>query len=131
VIVHRAIALIGALLLACGPSVAPSVSQVPTLAAQTQTPATTAPAPATTSTPAATANPTRAEIHLQFAPGTNIADVDDVYDILTHLKSSAGIHDGFGNELEITVVYDPRQITVEKIRALLEEMGFKTLPPTA
>lgn len=130
---RRAIALVGALLLACGPSAAPSVSQAPTLAAQTQSPATTAPARATTSapSPAATANPTRAEVLLKFAPGTNIADVDDVYDMLTHLKSTAGIHDGFGNELEITVVYDPRQITVEKIRALLEEMGYKTLPPTA
>lgn len=127
---RRAVALVVALLLACGPGAAPSVSQAPTLAAQPQTPATTA---ATTSapSPSATANPTRAEVLLKFAPGTNIADVDDVYDMLTHLKSSPGIHDGFGNELEITVVYDPRQITVDKIRALLEEMGYKTLPPTA
>jgi len=126
---RRAVALAGALLLACGPSAAPSATPAPTLAVQTQTPATTA--PASSPSPAATANPTRAEVLLKFAPGTNIADVDDVYDMLTHLKSSPGIHDGFGNELEITVVYDPRQITVEKIRALLEEMGYKTLPPTA
>lgn len=126
---RRVIAFVVALLLACGPGAAPTVSQAPTLAAQTQTPATTA--PAATSAPPATANPTRAEVLLKFAPGTNIADVDDVYDMLTHLKSSPGIHDGFGNELEITVVYDPRQITVDKIRALLEEMGYKTLPPTA
>jgi len=128
---RNAVALVGALLLACGPAAAPSVSPASTPAAQSsQTPATTAQASTIASSPAATSAPGRADVLLRFAPGTNIADVDDITDIVTHLKSTPGIHDGFGDEGQITIVYDPRQITVERIRQLLEEMGFKTLPPT-
>lgn len=127
----RAVALCGALLLACGPAAAPSVTGAPATAAQSsQSPATIAPASTASATPAATPTSARADILLRFAPGTNIADVDDITDIVTHLKSTPGIHDGFGDEGQITIVYDPRQITVERIRQLLEEMGFKTLPPT-
>ena len=128
---RNAVALVGALLLACGPAAAPSVTPAPATAAQSsQSPATTAPASTASPTPAATPTSARADVLLHFAPGTNIADVDDITDIVTHLKSTPGIHDGFGDEGQITIVYDPRQITVERIRQLLEEMSFKTLPPT-
>lgn len=125
---RRAVALMGALLIACGQGAAPTVT--PTLVQSSAAPATTAPASTSAPSAIATSNPTRAEVFLRFAPGTNISDVDDIYDMLTHLKNTPGIHDGFGNEIEITVVYDPRLITVEKIRALLEEMSFPTLPPS-
>jgi hypothetical protein len=65
---------------------------------------------------------------LKFAPGTNIADIDDVYDMITHLKNTPGIIDGFGDEGQITVVYDPRLINPEGIRRLLAEMGYPTNP---
>lgn len=130
-----AAALIGALLLSCGPAAAPSGTPAPTGVAQSfQTPAATAspststppPAPSPTSAP----NAARAEVLLRWAPGTNISDIDDITDLMTHLKSTPGIHDGFGDENQITIVYDPQLITVEKIRGLLEEMSFPTLPPT-
>jgi hypothetical protein len=129
---RRVVALaVGLLLVVCGPSAAPSVTTAPTPAAQaTPTLAATAPASTAAPTPSATVASTRAEVHLRFAPGTNIADVDDITDIVTHLKNNPGIHDGFGDEGQITIVYDPRLITVDKIRALLEEMSYKTLPPT-
>ena len=132
---RRAVALVGALLLSCGPAAAPSVTPAPTSVVQSSpTPAATR--PASTSTPSSAPSPTsapnaaRAEVLLRFAPGTNIADIDDITDMVLHLKSTPGIHDGFGDEGQITIVYDPRLITVEKIRALLEEMSYKTLPPT-
>lgn len=129
-----AVALVGALLLSCGPAAAPSGTPAPTAAAQSSqtpaaTPASTSPstsAPSPTSAP----NAARAEVLLRFAPGANISDIDDITDLMTHLKSNPGIHDGFGDEGQITIVYDPRLITVEKIRALLEEMSYPTLPPT-
>ena len=107
---RRVVALVGLLLVACGPGAAPSVTTAPT--------------------PADTAAAGRAEVLLKFAPGTNIADVDDITDIVTHLKNNPGIFDGFGDEGQITIVYDPRLITVDRIRVLLEEMSYKTLPPT-
>jgi hypothetical protein len=125
------VALMSVLLVACGPSAAPSVTTAPTPAAQaSQTPAPTAPTSTVAPTPTATLASTRAEVLLRFAPGTNIADIDDITDMVTHLKATPGIHDGFGDENQITIVYDPRQITVDKIRALLEEMSYPTLPPT-
>ena len=128
---RNAFALVGALLLTCGPGAAPSVSPAPTPAAQSsQTPAATALTSTTAPTPTATAAPERAEVLLRFAPGTNIADIDDITDMVLHLKSTPGIHDGFGDEGQITIVYDPRLITVERIRRLLEEMSYPTLPPT-
>jgi len=128
---QRAVAVVGALLLACGQAAAPPLSPAPTPAAQSsQTPLATAPASTTAPTPTATSAPARAEVLLRFAPGTNIADIDDITDMVLHLKSTPGIHDGFGDEGQITIVYDPRQITVEKIRSLLEEMSYPTLPPT-
>jgi hypothetical protein len=128
---RRAVAVVGALLLACGPGAAPSVSPAPTPAAQSSgTPAATGRASTTAPAPAATPSATRAEVLLRFAPGTNIADVDDITDMVTHLKSTPGIHDGFGDESQITIVFDPRQVTVEQIRRLLEEMSYRTLPPT-
>ena len=36
----------------------------------------------------ATATSARADVLLKFAPGTNIADVDDITDIVAHLKST-------------------------------------------
>jgi hypothetical protein len=127
---RKVVALLGALVLACGPGAAPSVSPAPTPAAQSSgTPVATAPA-STTAPPAATPSPVRAEVLLRFAPGTNISDIDDVYDMITHLKNTPGILDGFGDENQITVVYDPRQVTVEHIRRLLEEMSYPTLPAT-
>jgi len=127
---RNAVALVGVLLLACGSGAGPSPSPVATPAAQSsQTPATTAPASTSAPSPTSAPNAARSEVLLRFAPGTNIADVDDITDIVTHLKSTPGIHDGFGDESQITIVYDPRLITVEQIRRLLEEMSYPTLPP--
>jgi len=126
---RNAVALVGVLLLACGSGAGPSPSPVATPAAQSsQTPVATAPA-STTAPPAATTASARADVLLRFAPGTNIADVDDITDMVSHLKNTAGIHDGFGDESQITIVYDPQLITVERIRRLLEEMSYPTLPP--
>jgi len=63
---------------------------------------------------------------LRWDAGAIISDVDDVSDMVTHLKNTPGIIDGFGDEAEITILYDPQQVTVERIRRILEEMGFPT-----
>jgi hypothetical protein len=124
------VATFAVLLVACGPGAGPAVSPVPTAAQSSQTPAPTAPVSTAAPSPTATTASARAEVLLRFAPGTNIADVDDITDMVSHLKNTPGIHDGFGDESQITIVYDARLITVERIRRLLEEMSYPTLPPT-
>lgn len=121
----KLVALVAAFLVACGTSASPSPT--PSTPVPTATASPTTPAPRT-SPPVATQDPGRADVLLKFAPGTNIADIDDVYDMITHLKNTPGIIDGFGDEGQITVVYDPRLINPEGIRRLLAEMGYPTNP---
>ena len=125
---RKAVALVGALLVACGTSASPSLSPAPTPAAQTPPATATPTTPARTSPPVATRNPANAEVLLRWAPGVNISDIDDVSDIITHLKNTPGIVDGFGDEAQITILYDPQRITPEKIRGILADMGFRTQP---
>jgi len=128
-VMRKAVALVGALLIACSTSASPSPNPALTPAAQTPPAAATPPTPAPrTSPPVATRNPANAELLLRWAPGVNISDIDDVSDIVTHLKNNPGIVDGFGDEAQITILYDPQRITPEAIRRILADMGFRTLP---
>jgi len=67
---------------------------------------------------------------LRWDAGAIIADVDDVSDMVTHLKNTPGVIDGFGDEAQITILYDPQQVTVERIRRALADMGFPTRSPS-
>lgn len=67
---------------------------------------------------------------LRWDAGAIISDVDDVSDMVTHLKNNPGIVGGFGDEAAITIIYDPRQVTVERIRRILADMGFPTKSPS-
>lgn len=136
---RNAVALAGALLLACGtsaPPPSPSLALTPAVGAvQTTAPATaatTAPAPRTSPAraPTATRNPAHAEVILGWDAGAIISDVDDVSDMVTHLKNTPGVIDGFGDEAQITILYDPQQVTVERIRRTLADMGFPTRSPS-
>ena len=125
---RRAVALVGALLMACSTSASPSPSPALTPAAQTPPAAATPPTPAPRTSPPVATRPANAEVLLRWAPGVNISDIDDVSDIITHLKNNPGIVDGFGDEAQITILYDPQRITPEAIRRILADMGFRTLP---
>ena len=132
---RKAAALVGALLVGCGTSASPSPGPAVSPGAETPPPAaapTTAPPPPTSPGRAATAtrNPAHAEVVLRWDAGAIISDVDDVSDMVTHLKNTPGIIDGFGDEAEITILYDPQQVTVERIRRLLTDMGFPTRSPS-
>ncbi len=131
-------ALVGALFLhwivaACGTNPSPSLS--PTLTATTQrvqTPApATAPAPRTSTTPAATAtkSPAVAEVILRWDAGAIIADIDDVSAIVTQLRNTPGVIDGFGDEIQITILYDPQRITPDAIQRKLADLGYPTRKP--
>lgn len=130
---RNAVALAGALLVACGTSAPTSASPTLTPAAgRSQAPASaTAPAARTSTAPAAT--PTRppgsAEVTLRWDTGAIIADVDDVSDIVTRLKNTPGIVGGFGDETQITILYDAQRITPERIQRVLADMGFPTRRP--
>ena len=128
--------LVGALVIACGTATSPSPSPAANQATerpQTSPPAAATAPPAGTSpgrSPTASRNPAHAEVYLRWDAGAMISDVDDVSDIITHLKNIPGIVDGFGNEAEITILYDPQLITVDRIRHTLEDMGFPTRSPS-
>ena len=81
-----------------------------------------------TPAPAGTATPVIAEVTLRW-DGALIADVDDVLDIVLHLKQHPGIEGGTGDEIQITVRYNPRLVTPEEIRRILEDLGFRTHKP--
>lgn len=65
---------------------------------------------------------------LRWAPGVIIADIDDVSDMVVMLKHHPGIVGGFGDETQITVLYDPQVTTPDVIRRHLADMGFPTRP---
>ncbi|HKW79191.1 MAG TPA: hypothetical protein VJQ09_08810, partial [Candidatus Limnocylindria bacterium] len=78
--------------------------------------------------PAPTGSARTSEVVLRWAPGVNIADIDDVSEIVVQLKHHPGIVGGFGDETQITVVYDPQLTTPDAIRRFLTDMGFPTRP---
>lgn len=93
--------------------------------------ATTAPPPKETAAraPTATRDPAHAEVILRWDAGAIINDIDDVSDIVTHLRETPGIVGGLGDEQQITIIYEPQRIGVDRIRRLLADMGFPTRPP--
>ncbi len=133
--------IVGGAVVACGASTPPSSSAPTTspVAAQTSASATATTATARTTAPAARTSPGQAatatrqpgvaEVILRWDAGAIIADVDDVSDMVTHLKNTPGIVDGFGDETQITLLYEPQRITVERIRQALADMGFPTVKP--
>ena len=129
---RKALVLITAVTLACGAASAPPASTNTATTAPAATTAPTASVPQTS--PARTATPTgnpaaAAEVTLRWEAGTNVGDIDDVTDIINHLKEKPGIAGGYGDELQIVVAYDPQKITVDQIRRLLSDMGFPTKAP--
>ena len=131
---RNVVALISAFTLACGAASAPSPATTTAVAATqpvTATTAATTAAPRTspprTATP--TLNPAFAEVTLRWDSGANISDIDEVTDIVAHLKERPGIEGGYGDETQIVLAYDPQKITVEQIRRLLADMGHPTKVP--
>ena len=86
-------------------------------------------APRTSPIPASNKTPAPAEVVLRWDGGASIADVDDVSDIVIHLKDTPGIVDGFGDEIQITILYDPQKISVEMIQRKLADFGYRTRKP--
>lgn len=70
-----------------------------------------------------------AEVTFRWDVGTNITDVDDVTELTVRLKDRPGIQGAFGDEIQITVSYDPAVTTPEKIRGILADLGFPVKPP--
>jgi len=97
--------------------------------APTQAPAeapTEAPPEAPTEVPTDTPVPEPKEsIRFKWDPSGNLpADSDDVDDIVGEIRrSQEGITGGFGNEVGITVLYNPTLITVEEIMETLGSIG--------
>lgn len=130
------------LIAGCGGAATPPSD--PTSAPPTEAPAavpTEAPTAAPTEEPVATstAEPTMAplatvtsalapstveDVRFTWAPGgVPPSDSDDVDAIVLELRDHAGILGGRGNEIAITVEYDPTIITVEEIQEILRSMG--------
>jgi hypothetical protein len=121
--------------LAVGCGADPSAAPNPSPAATPVQPPTTVPRPTLTPrpipspAPTATKGPAYAELVLRWDGATGIADVDDVMEIAGRLRNYTGIIDGYGNEIEITILYDPQQTTPEAIQRILLDFGYKTHRP--
>ncbi len=116
----------------CGasPTAAPSPPPTATAPAQPARVATPTIAPSPTTAPQGT--PTKSPLVtlvLRWEPGVHIADIDDVTELVTRLRDTPGIVDGYGDEIQITILYDPRQITPDAIQRKLVDLGYPTRKP--
>ncbi len=100
-------------------TLAPSPVQAATLSLRTVTP--TLPSP--------TRSSNSAEVTFRWDVGTIITDVDDVTELAVRLMERPGILGAYGDELLITVVYDPQQTTPERILRVLDDLGFPAKKP--
>ena len=123
-------------LAACGASPAATLrpaataTLVPSLGLPSPTtPAFFAPHPTFTPAPTATKSASLAELVLRWEAGAMISDVDDVSAIATRLRDTPGIVDGFGDEIQITITYDPQKIAPEAIQRKLADLGYPTRRP--
>lgn len=135
------ILLIAAVLTGCGggaatPESAPPDTPVPAVeptAAPTETPTeaptevpTEAPTEAPTEVPTETPVPEPEEsVRFKWSPAGNLpSDEDDVKDIMGDLRRSyEGIKGGFGNEIGVTVRYNPEIMTLEEVIAAFAAIG--------
>lgn len=119
---------VAVLIAGCGGGAETPASQpataVPASPTEAPTTAPTAPPVATpTAAPAETPAP-RAEVYFEWAAGgVRPADSDDVDPIVLDLMSREGILSGHGNEIGITIVYNPELITIEEIQGIFKSIG--------
>lgn len=66
---------------------------------------------------------------LRWTGGAHIADVDDVMDIGLRLQAYPGIIGSYGDEIQITVTYDPTKTNPAAIQRALSDLGYQTAPP--
>jgi len=139
-----ALVILAALLLAsCGPAATPTTApETAPTALPTEAPAsnlteeptaeptqepTAVPTeePTATPIPEPTATPEpREEVYFVWGEGgVHPSDSDDVDVIILDLKQQDGILGGGGNEIGITVSYNPTIITVEEIQEVLKSIG--------
>lgn len=120
------------LISACGPNPTSTPSIATRVATLAISPASSTSVLLRTVTPVSPA-PTRsqgvAEVTFRWDLGTNITDVDDVTELAVRLKDRPGILGAFGDEIQITVSYDPQLTTPEKISRILADLGFPVKKP--
>jgi hypothetical protein len=64
---------------------------------------------------------------LRWTGGHHIADVDDVSEIVTRLQAYPGIIGGYGDEIQITITYDPARTNPDAIQRVLSDFGYQTV----
>lgn len=103
-------------------------TDVPPTVAPTEAP-TEVPTEAPTAAPTNTSVPSE-EVYFEWAPGgVRPSDSDDVDGIVLDIIEEEGILNGFGNEIGITVVYNPALITVEELMELFDGIGHPVALP--
>jgi hypothetical protein len=127
--------LLGTIVIAgCGRGGTDTPASAPATTEPTETPVATPTAaptvtPTATPTEAPTAAPTetprpQAQVYFEWAAGgVRPADSDDVDGIVLDLLGREGIVDGFGNEIGITIKYDPTLIEVEELQDVFKSIG--------
>ncbi len=112
----------------CGTNRTPSLPSA-TLAPSPVQAATHSLGTVTPTLPSPTRSSNSAEVIFRWDVGTIITDVDDVTELAVRLKERPGILGAYGDELLITVVYDPQQTTPERILRVLDDLGFPAKKP--
>lgn len=107
----------------CGPGAQPAATPTagPASPPGAPTPTVAAPRPAATPTAAASPAAAPAELRGQFADA--LSTVEDLQRIESELGRLPGVRSVSGSEASVTVAYDPGQITPERVRQALADMG--------
>jgi hypothetical protein len=108
----------------------------PAITATPAPPTATAASPAEPSTPqpeppTAAAEPTLSEAgtRVTFRFVTTLSTVEEVGDIRDLLHDTEGILAVTGDEISITIAYDPAILTVDQVMAIMAQIGYPVNPP--
>lgn len=105
------------------------IQQTPALSPRSERTVTVAIKTLTPVAPPPTQTLNSAEVTFRWDLGTIITDVDDVTELAVRLRDRSGIIGAYGDEIQITVVYDPQQTAPEKIERVLADLGFPVKKP--
>lgn len=107
----------------CGPGAQPAATPTagPASPPRAATPTVAAPRPAATPTAAAPPAAAPAELRGQFVDA--LSTLEDLQRIESDLGRLPGVRSVSGSEASVTVAYDPGQITPERVRQALADMG--------
>lgn len=112
-----------AVLAGCGGGATSAPATSVPAATSTPAPPPATPVPAAPATPAPAATPTPVTESVTFEFVNELATLEELEDMALELEEVEGIKGISGNEVSITIRYDPELLTVEELRTTMAQKG--------